>query len=263
MRALLEAGAPVEQAMQAGFTALMTACSNGHVGCVRALLEAGAPVEQARQDGMRALMWACQEGHVDCVRALLEAGAPVEQAMQDGRTALLWACQQGHTDCVCALLEAGASVSKIDNGSFSLLASARPDLPLLQLLCVHGAQRSELHHLELLPPARVRKLLVRVADLHACDGGADAPTPLSLAQAFLQRNSGHKGAQLVVRATAPWSPEVNHSLFPAWVRARTVKLFVLGHLLAREQAELVIAGQASIDVWAEHVMPHALTRDGQ
>jgi hypothetical protein len=65
-----------------------------------------------------------------------------------------------------------------------------PDLPLLQLLCVHGAQRSELteleldempeecrawiratwrwtselHHLELLPPARMRELLVAEAD---------------------------------------------------------------------------------------------------
>jgi hypothetical protein len=40
-----------------------------------------------------------------------------------------------------------------------------------------------------------------------------------------------------------------------------VQLFVLGHLLARERPELVIAGQAFIDVWAKHVMPHALARD--
>jgi hypothetical protein len=79
---------------------------------------------------------------------------------------------------------------------------------------------------------------------------------------LLQRDSGHEGAQLVVRAAAPWSPELNHSLFPAWARARAVKLFVLGHLLARERPELVIAGRAFIDVWAEHVMPHALRRDG-
>jgi ankyrin repeat protein len=51
------------------------------VGCVRALLKAGAPVEQATQGGFTALMLACEKGHVDCVCALLEAGAPVEQAM--------------------------------------------------------------------------------------------------------------------------------------------------------------------------------------
>jgi hypothetical protein len=83
------------------------------------------------------------------VRALLEAGAAAAQARQDGTTALMDACVGGRLDCVRALLEAGAPVSKIDNGGFTLLAHARPDLPLLQLLCVHGAQRSELTELEL------------------------------------------------------------------------------------------------------------------
>jgi hypothetical protein len=289
VRALLEAGASVAQAMQDGTTALMHACQFGHMMCVRVLLWAGALVEQATRAGITALMVACGEGHVECVRALLEAGAPVAQAMQDGTTALLLACVYGHVDCVRALLEAGAPVSRIGNGGFRVLARARPHLPLLQLLCVHGARRrdlteleldkmpedcrawiratwrwtSELHHLELLPPARVRELLVEGADPHACDGGADAPKPLFLARELLQRVSGHEGAQLVVRAAAPWSPSVNHSLFPARARARAVKLFVLGHLLARERSELVIAGQAFIDVWAEHIMPHALARDGR
>jgi ankyrin repeat protein len=288
VHALLEAGAPMEQARQDGITALMWACQNGHMDCVRALLEAGAPVAQAMQDGMTALMLACMNGHLECVRALLEAGAQLAQTQQDGATALVLACMHGRLNCVRALLEAGASVSKIDNGGFSLLALACPHLPLLQLLCVHGVRRheltedelarmpeecrawiratwrwtSELHHLELLPPARVRELLVGGADLHACDGGADAPTPLLLARALLQRDSGHEGAQLVVHAAAPWSPVVNHSLFPARARTRAMQLFVLGHLLARERPELVIAGRAFIDVWAEHVMPHALTRDG-
>jgi hypothetical protein len=170
-----------------------------------------------------------------------------------------------------------------------VLARARAVLPLLQLLCVHGAPRSdlteldldrmpeecrawiratwrwtsELHHLELLPTARVFKLLIGGADLHACDGSADAPTPLRLARALLQRDSEHEGAQFVVRAALPWSPVVNHGLFPARARARAVKLFGLGHLLASERPELANAGRAFIDVWAEHVMPHALTRDEQ
>jgi ankyrin repeat protein len=86
---------------------------------------------------------------VECERALLQAGAPVEHAMQDGTTALMLACQEGHADCVRALLEAVAPVSTIDNGSFSVLARACPDLPLLQLLCVHGVPRYELTELEL------------------------------------------------------------------------------------------------------------------
>jgi ankyrin repeat protein len=287
--ALLEAGAAVEQAGPDGITALMLACSNGHVDCVRALLEAGAPVEQAQPEGITALMLVCVGGYLDCVRALLEAGASVAHAMQNGITVLMTTCVHGQLEYVRALLEAGASLSKFDNAGCSMLARARPDLPLLQLLCVHGAQRcelteleldempeesrawilaswrwtSELHHLELLPPARVRELLVGGADPHACDGGADAPTPRLIARALLQRDSGHEGAELVVRAAAPWSPVVNHSLFPAPARARAVKLFVLGHLLSRERSELAIAGRALIDVWVEHVMPHALARDGR
>jgi ankyrin repeat protein len=289
VRALLEAGPPLAQATQDGTTALMMACQFGHVECVCALLRVGSPVAQAMQTGTTALMFACGEGHVECAGALLEAGAAVAQAMQDSTTALLLACHYGHMDCVRALLEAGAPVSKIDKGSWSVLSRARPDLPLLQLLCVQGAQRrdlteleldkmpedcrawihatwrwtSELHHLELLPPARVRELLVEGADPYACDGGADAPTPLLLARALLRHDSGHEGAQLVVRAAAPWSPVVNHSLFPARARARAVKLFVLGHLFARERPELVIAGQAFIEVRVEHTMPHALGRDGR
>jgi hypothetical protein len=290
MCTLLEAGAPVAQALPDGFTALSLACVQGHLDCVRALLEAGAPVAQATQHGISALMGACTEGHLDCVRALLEASAPVAQAAQDGSAALKIACREGHLDCVRVLLEAGASVRRMDNGGgVSLLTLARPDLPLLQLLCAHGARRneliewelskmpeecrawilatwrwsSELHHLELLPPARVRELLVGGADPHACDGGVDAPTPLLLARALLHRDSEHEGAQLDVRAAAPWSPMVNHSLSPARVRARAVKLFVLGYLLARERPELVIAEQAFIDVWVEHVMPCTLAREGR
>jgi hypothetical protein len=87
----------------------------------------------------------------------------------------------------------------IDNGNSSVHARVPSDLPLLQLLCMHRAHRgeltepeldkmseesrawiratwrwtSELHHLELLQPARVRELLVGGADPHACNDGAD------------------------------------------------------------------------------------------
>jgi hypothetical protein len=54
----------------------------------------------------------------------------------------------------------------------------------------------------------------------------------------------------------------NHRLFPAKVRARAVELLLLGHLLARERPEFACAGRALIDVWVDHIMPHALHRDG-
>jgi len=113
---------------------------------------------------------------------------------------------------------------------------------VVQLLCAYGAQRKDLlsssptdvrawvletsrwstplHHLELVPPVRVRQLFVGGVDVHASDGsGNEAPTPLGLARALLARDPAHEGASLVVAAAAPWSRE-NHALFPAHVRAR-------------------------------------------
>jgi ankyrin repeat protein len=81
-----------DQANEQGITALMVACQDGHLDCVRTLLEAGAPVAQADEQGFTGLMLACGKGHVECVRTLLEAGAPVEQAVQDVGTALMLAC---------------------------------------------------------------------------------------------------------------------------------------------------------------------------
>jgi hypothetical protein len=90
----------------------------------------------------------------------------------------------------------------------------------------------------------------------------DAPTPLFVARELLQHDSRHEGAQLVcapLRRGLPWSTTAS----PRRGCARGVKLLVLGHLLARERPELIIAGRAFVDVWAEHVMPHALARDEQ
>jgi ankyrin repeat protein len=212
--------------VQHGTGALTQACWEGHLECVHALLKAGAPVAQAEQDGSTALMLASRKCHAVCVRALLEAGAQVEQAKPDGVTALIWACQHGQVDCVRALFEAGAPVSKIANGSFSVHVRAPDHLPLLQLLCVLGAQRcdlteleldeipeecgasirttwrwrSELHHLELLIPARLRELLI---------------------EGLIRTRRCRRANAAVPRAgVAATRFGVNHSMFPACARAR-------------------------------------------
>jgi hypothetical protein len=118
---------------------------------------------------------------------------------------------------------------------------------------------SQLHHLELLPTARVRALVTAGTDLHARDGlDADAPSPLSLARQLLVRDAAHENAQLVVDAAAPWSPH-NHALFPKAARARAIELLLLGCLVAREQ-RFACCETALIDVWRQHVMAHAVTR---
>ena len=100
--------------------------------------------------------------------------------------------------------------------------------------------------------------------MRACDGKADAPTPLSLAAArlLLGDGSGDGRAALIVRAAAPWSPGT-HALFPAGARARAVELLRVGWLLARQLQGALAANEVEMafrDVWLGHVMPHAIER---
>lgn len=292
VHALLGARAALNQAAIDGMTALHLACGEGQIECARALLAAGAAVNQVDLSGMDALMIASLQGHIDCVRALLDANAAVDQCKySDGGNALTMASVSGHVDCARALLEAGADVhykakrhSDDSTTTYSALSIGRQHVDMIKLLCAYGAQREEvmmkglasdsrewllettkgwttqLHHVELLPAARVRALLVDGADVHASDGlSADSPTPLKLARAALARGStAHEGAQLIVDAAAPWSPR-NHALFPKAARARAVELLLLGRLLARE-ARFEGKSIALLDVW-QHVLAFAVGRE--
>ncbi|KAJ1621185.1 hypothetical protein T492DRAFT_914479 [Pavlovales sp. CCMP2436] len=233
---LIEAGADVHFSDEQGRTALRAASYQGQAGCARLLLEAGADVDPAHPSGVTALMDASLDGHAECARLLLEAGADVNRAVAASRTALMYA--SNHAECASLLLEAGAD-----------------------LLCAYGAQREMMDPdapADLLPPARVRQLLVGGADVHASEGSSDgAPTLLGLVRALLVRDPAHEGAALVVAAAAPWSRE-NHTLFPAHARARAAELLRLGQLLVRK-ARFAGKEVALLDVWSL-VMAHALGR---
>jgi hypothetical protein len=102
-------------------------------------------------------------------------------------------------------------------------------------------------------------LLVAGADVRAGDGGAGAPTPLSLA---VDRPADGRAA-LIVAAAAPWSPKT-HALFPAAAKARAVEVVRIGWLQSRQlQRRVADASQVEVafrDAWLGHVMPHAIER---
>jgi hypothetical protein len=112
---------------------------------------------------------------------------------------------------------------------------------------------------------RARALLRGGADLRAAAAGADAPTPLSLAERLRAEGSAPAGsaADLVLRAAEPWSPQT-HQLFPSEARARAVELTLLGAQLSREarfeKEDNSNAAVAVWDVWMGFVVPHAVTR---
>jgi hypothetical protein len=104
------------------------------------------------------------------------------------------------------------------------------------------------------------ELLTDGADVHASDGGTDAPTPIGLARALLWTGSTDACAELIVSADPiPWS-EGTHALFPPRGRGRAVELLLAGHLLARSFQRFAGQDTALLDVWAAHVMPRALHR---
>ena len=78
-----------------------------HLEVVRALVEAGASVDQAMKNGVTPLIMATQKGHHEVVHALVEAGASVDKRWRN-QTPLIMATQKGHHEVVRVLREAGA-----------------------------------------------------------------------------------------------------------------------------------------------------------
>ena len=122
-----------------------------------------------------------------------------------------------------------------------------------------------LHHLATVGADRARALLRGGANLRAAAAGADAPTPVSLAERLRAEGSAPAGsaADLVLRAAEPWSPQTHH-LFPSEARERAVELTLLGAQLSRESRFDDIHGSAMgmRDVWMAFVVPHAVERGG-
>lgn len=96
---LLNAGASPDAQDKGGFTAMMLAASNDHVGVSALLLASGALVDhQEFTGGWTALIWAAKLGHAATVRTLLEQGADPSLRDFSGRNALDWAREAGHTE---------------------------------------------------------------------------------------------------------------------------------------------------------------------
>ena len=86
---MVERGANVNAARTTdGYTALMAASQEGHLGIAQLLVERGANVNAAKpDDGYTALMLASMLGHLATVRFLLSRGASKTARNSAGKTA--------------------------------------------------------------------------------------------------------------------------------------------------------------------------------
>ena len=141
VKALLRAGAAINQAKTDGTTPLYIAAQNGHQPVVTVLLAAGAAINLTTTNGATPLLIASNQGHQPVVTALLAAGADINQSSTYGATPLLFAAQNGHLPVVTALLVAGADINQTTtNGSTPLLiASHQGHQPVVTALLAAGA----------------------------------------------------------------------------------------------------------------------------
>ena len=102
----------------------------------RALIEAGARVDDTCRFGYSALMYASGQGpgdNEDMIELLIESGAQINHHSNDGYTALMWASGNGRLGSAKLLLKAGANIEAVDNVSGSEEASVNQDLRRLDL----------------------------------------------------------------------------------------------------------------------------------
>ena len=93
-----------------GWRPLHIAARYGTAGTVRALIGAGAGIEETEYyEGTPAIM-AAKYGSADNLRVFIENGANINKRDKEGRTLLHLAVKQNNVDAVRALLDAGADI---------------------------------------------------------------------------------------------------------------------------------------------------------
>lgn len=120
----------MEKKNNAGYTPLLAAIENGHLGVVDMLLQKGADITVSNLTGVSPLMAAVGSENLDLVKRVLEhEGVDMNKQNVDGRTALWAASRRGSEDVVAVLIAQGKShfVGNVkDNyGATPLIIAAR------------------------------------------------------------------------------------------------------------------------------------------
>lgn len=150
---LIPAGANVNEADEAGGTALMWAARGSFIGTVQILLKAGAVASVNAKDkqGQTALIHAVigygqspRTATVWLVKQLLAAGAKINEVDAIGRSALMYAATDPNDatlEVVTTLIAAGAVVNKVDAGGQTalMIAAQTNSIKILQTFLQAGA----------------------------------------------------------------------------------------------------------------------------
>lgn len=120
---LVSKGAIIEPQIEASFSPLYLATTNGSVRALNSLVEAGANVRSWRYPGNQSLLhFAAQANQPDSIRFLVNHGLAVDLATEQGQTALHYTMQANRIEAMKALIELDANIDAMDkNGLTPLL----------------------------------------------------------------------------------------------------------------------------------------------
>jgi ankyrin repeat protein len=139
---LLDKGAAINERAELRQTAVWLACYYGRLDVTRLLVERGADPTGAGYTGSTPLMMASARGHLEVVRFLLalpSAKISIKHRDISGQTALWCACQTGRGGVVRALLESGADPTIPSNNGTTPMAIAKQPHPV----AIHAEGRRE------------------------------------------------------------------------------------------------------------------------
>ncbi len=127
--------------LAAGELTLVDAVQRGDVEAVRALLAAGAEIDEPQADGTTALHWAAYRDDAEMVALLLGSGATVRSTNRYGVRPISLAAVNGNASILAALLAAGADANAtLEEGETVLMTASRTGkLAAVELLLAHGA----------------------------------------------------------------------------------------------------------------------------
>lgn len=124
LRALVEAGYPIDAANRSGYTAVILAAYDGQPAALDYLLNAGADPCLGDHNGNTALMGAIFKGESQIARRLMGTRCPIDATNHAGETPLAFAVLFGRLDLVPLLVRRGADPNHVDARGRSLLEVA-------------------------------------------------------------------------------------------------------------------------------------------
>lgn len=108
-----------------GTTAIFVSCQTGQAVIVNDLLQDGANPQFPKTNGMTPLMIASQNGNMDIISLLIKEGkVEVNDKNAKGETAVNIASNHGHDKVVALLVESGADLEALDNHGYTALMRA-------------------------------------------------------------------------------------------------------------------------------------------